>query len=120
MSDSTKNGQVLSELQQLRSIVLGEYTIEVDQRLADLEHKTREAQVNLAQAIEDSNTLSGNEIQAVRDLIEDKISKLQLDIVEQLTEINKRLKALEDSTVSKNQLGNLMIQLGKQIQEKSE
>lgn len=116
MSESTKNGQVLSELQQLRTIVLGEYTVEIDQRLADLEHKMRVAQVDLAKAIEDANTLSGNEIQAVRDLIEEKISNMQLDVVEQLKEINSRLKAIENSSVSKNQLGNLMIQLGEQIQ----
>ena len=76
MTNGNKNGQVLSELQQLRSIVLGEYTVEVDQRLQDLEVQFKQAQVDLTRAIDDANTLGSNEIQAVRDLIDEKIEKM--------------------------------------------
>ena len=119
MADGTKNGQVLSELQQLRSIVLGEYTLEVDQRLQELESQLKTAQVDLTQAIEDANMLGGNEIQAVRDLIDDKISQMKFDVLDQLKEIQAQLQVLQDSSVDKKQLGSLMIQLGQQIQADS-
>ncbi len=119
MSNGTKNGQVLTELQQLRSIVLGEYTLEVDQRLHDLEVKLRNAQVDLAQAIDDANTLGNNEVQAVRDLIDEKIEKMQFDVTNELKTIQGQLAQIQESFVDKKQLGSLMIQLGQQIQADS-
>ncbi len=119
MAEETKKGKVLSELQQLRGIVLGEYTIEVDERLADLEHKMRLARTDLAKAIEDSNNLGANEIQAVRDLIDDRLSALTADINQQFSEIQAQLATLQSNHVDRNQLGELLISMGQQIQGKS-
>ena len=115
MSTSNKNGPVLSELQQLRSIVLGEYTVEIDQRLADLEELMRKAQIDLAQAIDDANNLGANEIQAVRDLVDEKSSDINLNVNQQLKAINERLASLEANSVNKQQLGDMMISLGQQL-----
>lgn len=120
MAEDTKKGKVLSELQQLRGIVLGEYTIEVDDRLADLEHKMRQAQTDLAKAIEDSNNLGANEIQAVRDLIDDRLSALTADINKQFSELQAQLETLQLNHVDRSQLGELLIAMGQQIQNKSE
>ncbi|MFT5194116.1 MAG: putative phage tail protein [Cellvibrionaceae bacterium] len=119
MADDKKQMTVLSELQQLRGIVLGEYTIEIDQRLADIEHKMQTAQTDLVKAIDDTNSLGANEIQAVRDLIEDKMAAMTLNINQQLSEIKSQLAALQSSHVDRGQLGELLIAMGNQIQNQS-
>ncbi|MEM8857994.1 MAG: hypothetical protein AAGD96_06720 [Chloroflexota bacterium] len=115
MAETKSNGQGLSELQQLRSIVLGEYTLEMDQRLTDLERTMRVAETQLGKAIEDANTLGATEIQAVRDLIEEKMADLTADITKQLSDIKEQLSALNEQKVSANSLGQALISLGEQI-----
>lgn len=115
MADNKNKGTVLSELQQLRSIVLGEYTIEVDQRLADLEQKMGITRTDLAQAIDDANNLGANEIQAVRDLVDDRMAALTADMNKQLAAIQAQLVELQATKVDRSQLGELLIALGNQI-----
>ena len=115
MAETKGKGQALSELQQLRSIVLGEYTLEMDQRLTELEHSMRVAETSLGKAIEDANELGANEVQAVRDLVEDKMSELTADINKQLAEIKAQLNALNEQKVSANSLGQALISLGEQL-----
>lgn len=115
MAETKGKGQALSELQQLRSIVLGEYTLEMDQRLTDLEQSMRVAETSLGKAIEDANQLGSTEIQAVRDLVEDKMSELTVDIHKQLDEIKQMLTALNEQKVSANSLGKALISLGEQL-----
>ncbi|MFK7800640.1 MAG: hypothetical protein AB8G95_03315 [Anaerolineae bacterium] len=110
-----KNETVLSELQQLRGIVLGEYTIEIDRRLADLEQKMGSARTDLAGAIADANTLSSNEIQAVRDLIDDRLSALTADLNKNLESIQAQLSDLQANHVDRNQMAELLISMGNQI-----
>ena len=119
MAEDKKKGSVLSELQQLRGIVLGEYEVEVDQRLADLEHKMQRAQTDLSKAIDDANQLGANEVQAVRDLIDDRLSALTADMNKQFEAINAHLADLQHNYVDRGQLGQMLIAMGTQLQNKS-
>ena len=119
MAEDKKKGSVLSELQQLRGIVLGEYEVEVAERLADLEQKMSTAQRDLARAIDDANQLGSNEIQAVRDLIDDRLSALTADMNKQFEAINAHLADLQANHVDRGQLGEMLIAMGTQLQNKS-
>ena len=119
MAAEKKQGSVLSELQQLRGIVLGEYEVEIDERLANLEQKMARAQADLTKAIDDANAQRANEIQAVRDLIDDRLAALTADMNKQFDAVNAQLADLQANHVDRGQLGQMLIAMGTQLQSKN-
>ena len=113
-------GATASELERLRDILYGDYARTTSVQLDELLIQVDAYQQETRQKMRDQALDQGNQLEATRQELEEKLAQLTQRVADFEQEMAQRLAIMDDQKANRRELGRMLVAMGQQLQTENQ